>query len=275
MDQLRQWLKQRLARLDKVQHCSINRDGVIITKSWLGTQTQIYLLDGVPKIREIKSLLNDNTNVGVGSLFIVNATFAPAADQTLAPPEWMQAIHDLSDEKLYVYQAQAPQIDEIHLALMGHERYQVHYKADIAINTLHFYRRWIKLPSLKGNWLAANFGTDRFWKDADYVAARHAEFARRQTPPEHNPYQYTSEFRHTVGQTQNGSIPQRPKTRLELAYEVLELPAGAGCDQVKTQFRKLAMQVHPDVSNLPKAEAEAKFKLISDAYNLIREQIQC
>ena len=51
-------------------------------------------------------------------------------------------------------------------------------------------------------------------------------------------------------------------------YEVLGLEKGAGKDQIKKSYRKLAMQYHPD-RNPDNPEAEAKFKEASEAAEVL------
>ena len=51
---------------------------------------------------------------------------------------------------------------------------------------------------------------------------------------------------------------------------LLGVATSASREEVKAVFRKLAFEVHPDVSTLPKPEAEARFKLWSEAYAFIK-----
>jgi len=53
-------------------------------------------------------------------------------------------------------------------------------------------------------------------------------------------------------------------------YEVLGIPRDAGADQVKGSYRKLALKYHPD-RNPGNAEAEAKFKEASEAYEVLSD----
>ena len=53
-------------------------------------------------------------------------------------------------------------------------------------------------------------------------------------------------------------------------YEVLGVPRGADKDQIKSAFRRLARELHPDVSTLPKTEAETRFKTLNEAYAYIK-----
>ena len=52
-------------------------------------------------------------------------------------------------------------------------------------------------------------------------------------------------------------------------YEVLGVSNSASGDEIKTAFRKLARQYHPDVSDLP--DAEERFKEINEAYAVLSD----
>jgi len=58
-------------------------------------------------------------------------------------------------------------------------------------------------------------------------------------------------------------MPQTP-------YEVLGVKPDASADEIRKQYRKLAKQFHPDI-NPGKPEAEARFKEISAAYDLLSD----
>jgi len=50
-------------------------------------------------------------------------------------------------------------------------------------------------------------------------------------------------------------------------YDVLGLKKGASKDEIKSSYRKLAKQYHPDINKAP--DAEAKFKEIQEAYEVL------
>ncbi len=55
-------------------------------------------------------------------------------------------------------------------------------------------------------------------------------------------------------------------------YEVLGVPRTAGPDEVKSAYRKLAKQYHPDQNPDNRAEAEEKFKELSEAYEVLIDE---
>lgn len=54
-------------------------------------------------------------------------------------------------------------------------------------------------------------------------------------------------------------------------YEVLGIQKGAGPDEIKKAYRKLAMKYHPD-QNKDDSTAEAKFKEINEAYDVLKDE---
>ncbi|MDD5587059.1 MAG: molecular chaperone DnaJ, partial [Alphaproteobacteria bacterium] len=54
-------------------------------------------------------------------------------------------------------------------------------------------------------------------------------------------------------------------------YELLGVPGNASPDDIKKAYRKLAMQHHPDKNHGNKT-AEAKFKEINEAYDILRDE---
>ncbi|MBO6091767.1 MAG: DnaJ domain-containing protein, partial [Acetobacter sp.] len=59
-------------------------------------------------------------------------------------------------------------------------------------------------------------------------------------------------------------------TRLDY-YEILEVSKTASADEIKKSYRKLAMKYHPD-RNQGNKEAEAKFKDINQAYDILKDE---
>src|SRR5258708_25738060 len=56
-------------------------------------------------------------------------------------------------------------------------------------------------------------------------------------------------------------------------YQVLGVKPGASADEIRKVYRKLAKEFHPDL-NPGKPEAEARFKAVSAAYDLVSDPEQ-
>ncbi|CAN6469856.1 unnamed protein product [Victoria cruziana] len=54
-------------------------------------------------------------------------------------------------------------------------------------------------------------------------------------------------------------------------YKILQVDRSAKEDDLKKAYRKLAMKWHPDKNPTNKKEAEAKFKMISEAYEVLSD----
>ncbi|CAF4274863.1 unnamed protein product, partial [Rotaria sp. Silwood2] len=54
-------------------------------------------------------------------------------------------------------------------------------------------------------------------------------------------------------------------------YELLEIEKTSTDDEVKKAYRRLALKWHPDKNLSNKKEAEEKFKLISEAYEVLSD----
>ena len=54
-------------------------------------------------------------------------------------------------------------------------------------------------------------------------------------------------------------------------YEVLGVSKGASADEIKKAYRSLAKKYHPDLHPDNREEAEAKFKEISEAYEVLSD----
>ena len=55
-------------------------------------------------------------------------------------------------------------------------------------------------------------------------------------------------------------------------YEVLEVSKTATDEELKKAYRRLAKKYHPDANPNNKAEAEAKFKELNEAYEVLSDK---
>ncbi|MBE2181919.1 MAG: J domain-containing protein [Anaerolineae bacterium] len=129
---------------------------------------------------------------------------------------------------------------------------------------------------MKGDWLTANLGSESFWRQPDYSAGRQASRQQARTTRSYSWSKTTngagkldSEEEAPRAGTSPPYTPPR-NSKLERSYAELGLTGVATSEEVKSAFRNLARTLHPDVSELPKEEAERKFKAMSEAYTFIK-----
>ena len=57
-------------------------------------------------------------------------------------------------------------------------------------------------------------------------------------------------------------------------YKILNIDKNANKEQIKTSYKKLALQYHPDKNPNNKEESESKFKEISEAYAVLSDPVK-
>ena len=275
----KRWLCDQLVAIDSVRSAKVQGDHIDI-QTWSGVVIYAYILDEPTKARTIKRIVQENTRVGIGTLFIVSAAIVPDDGAQVEPDEGLLALHALFKDKLYTYRIEddTPKIGQVHFKARGELR-EVWYGPDLTIRHLPSFRIWINTPqSIKGNWMIANFGTDAFWKQADYTIGRDAfrEHLQHRAEDRANFRFWTKPGWNSASGANGGSgsapptSSSPPETELDRSYRQLGLPSGASDDEVKAAFRRLAREYHPDVSDLPKAEAETLFNKVYEAYAFIK-----
>jgi len=280
---VRDWLVKKIGQIESVRGSALNREGDIVAVTWSATIIHIYLLDELVKPRSLKKIIQDNTRVGVSSLFIIDAALAPSDGVKTSPGDTLLALHMLFKDRLYTYRVDAngqPLIGQVHFKAFGrNDEFEIWYGPNVEINHLPSYRAWIRNPnSLKGDWLVANFGSDSFWRQPDYAAGRDA-FRQRMRHTQTYSWSKTTNGTGRLDSEEDdqprskGAPPPRwgiRNPKLERSYAELGLTGMATNEEVRNAFRNLARTLHPDVSKLPKEEAERKFKAVSEAYTFIK-----
>jgi hypothetical protein len=203
--------------------------------------------------------------------------------------EPLQALHALYKDKVYAYDVAngQPRISQVHFKSFGRgDEVEAWYGPDVPVRHLPSFRVWVKAPNaIKGDYLIASFGSEAFWKTGDYQAGRDAFRQQQRTGGTYRATYSSASWqggaRYTRQETPedlpNGNGYQRVYTgrppasaRLQSSYAELGVALSASADEVKAAFRKLARELHPDVSALPKAEAERRFKALNEAYTFIK-----
>jgi hypothetical protein len=264
---IKKWLREQLIPLVNVQRVSLSqasmagdpvRDVDLTVFTWAGVTIQVHLIDEPLKAAKVRRILENASGAGIATLFILDAGLLPRPGERIEGDKWYLVFQQLGNDRLYSYRLgkNGVEIRAAQFVSVSRTESELQFGPIIPIQQIRYLRQTIKHASVKGYWLMADFETER--------SARNPAFRAPPPPP-------TGAQRPAGDGHQNGSgqMPQ-PKTRLDLSYELLGVPRSATRDEVKAAFRKKAFAVHPDVSDLPKEEAEARFKVISEAYEYIR-----
>jgi hypothetical protein len=263
---VKKWLREQLIQLVNVQRSSFSqfsvagdpvREADIVVYTWAGVIILIHLIDEPIKAPKIRRILENATSAGIATLFVLDAALLPRPGERVEGDKWYKVFQQLANDRIYTYRIakHGPEIRSGQFVTVARTEAELRYGPAIPIQQIRYLRQTIKHPAIKGYWLMADFETER---SARNPAFRFADAAAQQPPP------------HINGKSVPFEEAQPAKTKLDVSYEVLGIPRTATRAETKAAFRKLAFEVHPDVSQLPKAEAEARFKVLSEAYEYIK-----
>jgi hypothetical protein len=283
---VKSWLKSRLVSVMSVQNCVIAPGNTLVVHTWTGVIVNVYLIQEVPKLRNLKRVLQEATDLGIGSMFILDADLLPAPNTRFDPDEWLLALHTLTHERLYAYDIDdnGPKLVQVHFDQIGSTAaYVAKLGPDVTFDQLRILKITVKPKVMKGDWHIADFGLNAFWRDP--YRTQRTEYRR----PDNRDYNWrawsqttweqsrTQEIPNTNGNGGggNGSTPPprpapSPRHRLDQCFALLEIERDATRDEIKAAYRKLARAVHPDTSTLPKDQAEHKFRQLTEAYEYIK-----
>lgn len=273
------WLREQLYGISAVRACAINRpEADLVVLTWVGTFVHIHLVQEPLKLRQLQRAVKAATESSIASMYLVDASLLPSDGKRSVPKEWMFALQALTDGRIYVFDKteQGSRVRQMHFEQIANtEEQEAWYGSEIAIARLPIYPNWVKGRVMKGNWLIAHFDTDAFWQRADYRQARsafrHDQRSQMNGSQSNGRRYYTNTDWQNSGADRFSFIPSAPRTKFDECCEVLGVERTASEEQVKTAFRKKALEFHPDTSNLPKDEAEMKFRQLSEAYDFVRE----
>lgn len=290
IEDIKRWLARSLINVNSVRHCTVRREEIrdperdpsMVAHTWGGLSIHVYVMWELPKPRTVKRLVSEGTRAGIGTLILVDANLIPDDGERFIPDESLVMLHALFKDRVYTYRVEddGPHIGQVHFRAFGRAEVEVWYGPDVTISNLPSYRMWVRTPaSIKGDWLIAYFGTEAFWKSAEATSVRE-QFRRQYRRQTGETWQFmwngSTSWNESGGERVEQQIPleppPRPQTKLDRSLALLGLNADAAESDVKAAFRQLARELHPDVSQLPKAEAEARFKEINEAYTYIKMQ---
>lgn len=268
------WLQEELAALVSVQRCqfghghmagAVVREPDLVVKMWAGVIIHIHVVDEPIPTKKVRRIVETATENGIPSLFILDAQLLPTANQHTDYEKWFVPIQSLIDDHAYSFRIDddQPVIRPVQFRPINRYEALTVYGSPLNVNALRHSRITVKHAALKGFWLLADLESD---------ASANAPPIRR---TDYSGYQYSGP-RTSYREMPHWEQPPRPDSvgtppnRLDRCYALLGVSSSASRTEVKAAFRKLAFTVHPDVSPLPKPEAEARFKTLTEAYAFIK-----
>ena len=262
---IKKWLREQLIALVNVRRCSFSQNSAagdptrepdLVVYTWAGVIILVHLIDEPLKAPKIRRILENATGAGIATLFILDATLLPRPGERIEGDKWYKVFQQLAHDRIYTYRIgqHGPEIRPAQFVTVTRTEAELRYGPAIPIHQIRYLRQTVKHQAVKGYWLLADFETER---SARNPAFRSTDPGAGQPHPPHEP--------HGIG----SSAPP-VQTKLDDCYALLGIARSASREDAKAAFRKLVFEVHPDVSELPKAEAEARFKVLSEAYEYIK-----
>lgn len=257
------WLQQEFRRARDVSGAIISpdsgrifqpREPDLLIQTWMGARLFVYLVLTPPKIRDIRNVLRHNSRGSTGSLYVVHTDILPEDGSTGHLQDWQDALQRLNGGWIYSLSVSDGHLNvgQVHVSstVQPGEYYCWHLN-DFEIQTVTVKRRDID-SVVKGTWYVGDIASPEFKRRVNYERVN-----RR--------YHYRTQYRSTPDQTQK-IMPDD----LAAAYQVLQVERTASEHDVKRAFRRRAMSVHPDVSALPRFEAERQMRALIQAYDLVK-----
>lgn len=227
-----------------------NHRADLVVYTWMGAVLYVYLLEKEPRVRELRGILRENSRTGIGTLFMVKLALLPPAGKGIAMSDWQDGLRGLSDSWIYGY---SPEQDIVQVHFQPTpiaEQFDCLHLPNFVIEHVSVRRREVN-SSLKGDWFLGDIASPAFKRRINYERI-------------HQRFHYTT-------RTAPREVSPAPVDTLLRYYEMLGLERNASEKEVKSAFRRLAMNIHPDVSSLPRAEAERRIKELIEAYEFIKE----
>lgn len=273
-DAITRWLSQQFRQVADVRSASSEPDpsviyqmhrADIVVATWMGARLYTYLIDTAPKLRDIRQTVKDNSRSGIGTLFIVNAALLPADGTTAKAEDWQEALSSLNEGWVYGYVANdaGMRLVQVHFgATAVRDEYRIWYLNDFSIETVNVRRRSVQ-ATLRGTFFVGDIASQDFKRRVNH---------KRASQRFHYRTRYTQDI--PRGNKRHGAHGKRHlhDEKLKKYYALIGVDHTASEQEIKAAFRQRALQVHPDVSALPRQEANKRIKQLNEAYEYIKQE---
>lgn len=227
----------------------------VVVETWMGARLYLYCLQTPPRVRDLRTTLRENTRHGIGTLFLVQDTLLPSHDAFVKPTDWQSALFNLHDHWIYSLaggQDGAFSLRQVHFAPTAQaDEYRCWHLNDFKVEAVFVRPRELFDPAMKGRWVVGDIASPSYKRRINHERT-------------------TQRFHYSTKQT-HASSSRPPTDKLIAYYHMLGLGDKPAEREVKSAFRRMALKVHPDVSALPRAEAERRIKELNEAYEYIKD----
>jgi hypothetical protein len=234
----------------------------IVVSTWMGARLYIYIYKQTPKVRDIKNVLRDNGRAGIGSLFVVSKVLLPENDNIVKLSDWQEALYLLNDGFIYSYfiADDTLKLTQIHFTPSTvKDEFRCWHLKEFSVENVTVRKREIAQGNIRGTWHLGDITSPTYKRKINYERANQR-------------YHYRTKYTQDIpgGNPAGGQIRARDD-ELAKYYKILEVDKDASEKDIKAAFRRMAMLVHPDVSALPRQEANRRIKELNEAYDFIKE----
>lgn len=270
-----QWLKQQFSAVSDVRSVSAGADKALVfqthdadfvVSTWMGARLYVYLVDEVPRIRDLRGILRENARGSIGSIFFVKRNLLPSEDAVVRMADWQDLLMELQDGFIYCYQVNSNEVlvEQAHFTPSNADpdEYRAWYLTDFHIESVSVRKRELQ-NSMKATVLVGDIASIAYKRRMNY---------ERVNQRFHYRTKYTQQIPPSGNATSGGSrvATRREDEQLMKYYAMLGVERSATEAQIKAAFRQMAMKVHPDVSALPRQEATRRIKELNEAYDYIK-----
>jgi hypothetical protein len=269
-DAIALWMRDTMAGVSDVRRATTEPDNTVIfqthqadivVSTWMGAHLYVYLLNKPPKVRDLKSTLRENSRSGIGSLFVMNLRELPKHDAIVRLNDWQEALMTLNDDFIYAYSVEDGKVSitQVHFSVSNaKDEYRVWYLPNFDIQNVNVRKRDIQ-GNVKGAWYLADIASPAYKRRMNYERVNQR-------------YHYSTKYTQEIpGSGAKGKEPEARTNQLAKYYALLGVSPSATEQEIKAAFRRIAMQVHPDVSALPRQEANRRIKELIEAYDFIKD----
>jgi len=273
-----QWVQKQFSAVPDVRRASSNLEGAmifqvhdadVVISTWMGAKLYVYIVDAVPRLRDLRAILRENGRNGVGTLFLVQQSLLPDAESVVRLADWQEVLSELHDGFFYSYRVKDKHahLEQVHFTASNADpdQYRVWYFRDFEIENVSVRKRDMQ-KSIKGTFYVGDIASTAYKRRMNY---------ERVNQRFHYRTKYTQQVPPGVGSGASNSSSRSQNAKrddvLLKYYAMLGVDRNATEREIKAAFRQMAIKVHPDVSALPRQEANQRIKELNEAYDYIKQ----